>query len=146
MLEIIRYRKALLTLCLFVIALNINALAGNSLLSEGTWYKMSISSTGMYKLTYSDLQTMGVDVNSINPRNIRLFHNGGGVLPKINKDYYPDDLYEIPVYVSGEEDGVFNQNDYILFYARGPIVWKYNKTNKYYNHVKIHTPIILMFS
>ena len=31
---------------------------------------------------------MGVDVNSINPRNIRLFHNGGGVLPKINKDYY----------------------------------------------------------
>ena len=136
MVNILRHRKVFLTLCLFAFALNINALAGNSLLSEGTWYKMSISSTGMYKLTYSDLSAMGVDVNSINPRNIRLFHNGGGVLPKINKDYYPDDLYEIPVYVAGEEDGVFNQDDYIIFYARGPVVWKYNKTQKYYNHVK----------
>ena len=136
MIDIIRYRKTFLTLCLFILALNINALAGNSLLSEGTWYKMGISSTGMYKLTYSDLASMGVDVNSINPRNIRLFHNGGGVLPKINKAYYPDDLYEIPVYVYGEEDGVFNQNDYIIFYARGPVVWTYDKVKKYYNHVK----------
>ena len=136
MLDIIRYRKAFLTLCFWFFALNINALAGNSLLSEGTWYKMSISSTGMYKLTYSDLSSMGVDVANINPKNIRLFHNGGGVLPKINKDYYPDDLYEIPVYVSGEEDGVFNQNDYILFYARGPVVWKYDKSRRFYNHVK----------
>lgn len=136
MLDIIRYRKAFLTLCFWFFALNINALAGNSLLSEGTWYKMSISSTGMYKLTYSDLSSMGVDVANINPKNIRLFHNGGGVLPKINKDYYPDDLYEIPIYVSGEEDGVFNQNDYILFYARGPVVWKYDKSRRFYNHVK----------
>lgn len=136
MLEIIRYRKAFLTLCFCLFALNISALAGNSLLSEGAWYKMSISSTGMYKLTYSDLSSMGVDVANINPKNIRLFHNGGGVLPKINKDYYPDDLYEIPVYVSGEEDGVFNQNDYILFYARGSVVWKYDKSRRFYNHVK----------
>ena len=34
---------------------------------------------------------MGVDVANINPRNIRIYHNGGGTLPKINKDYYPDD-------------------------------------------------------
>ena len=31
---------------------------------------------------------------------------------------------EIPIYVHGENDGVFNENDYILFYAKGPVSWK----------------------
>ena len=115
---------------------NVTVLAENSVLSHGTWYKMSISETGMYKLTYSDLESMGIDVANINPKNIRLFHNGGGVLPKVNRTYYPDDLYEIPVYVAGEKDGVFNQNDYVLFYARGPVVWKYFRTTQYYGHIK----------
>ena len=65
------------------------------------------------------MAAMGVDVANINPKNIRVYHNGGGVLPKINKSSYPDDLYEIPIFVLGEDDGVFNQNDYVLFYARG---------------------------
>ena len=38
--------------------------------------------------------------------------------------------------MSGEDDGVFNQNDYILFYARGPVVWKYYTKQNYYSHVK----------
>lgn len=121
---------------LLVFATKMDVFAENSLLSSGTWYKMSVSSTGMYRLSYSDLVSMGVDVGNIDPRNIRIFHNGGGVLPKINKDYYPDDLYEIPVFVSGEDDGVFNSNDYIVFYARGPVVWNYYSSRNYYGHVK----------
>ena len=128
--------KVLMSLFVFVFATNINALANDSRLSSGTWYKLSIASTGMYRLTYSDLASMGVDVAHVNPKNIQMFHNGGGVLPKINKDYYPDDLYEIPIYVSGEDDGVFNEGDYILFYARGPVVWKYYSARQYYSHVK----------
>ena len=115
---------------------NATVLAENSVLSSGVWYKMAISETGMYQLTYSDLESMGIDVANINPKNIRLYHNGGGVLPKINSTYYPDDLYEIPIYVSGEDDGVFNRNDYVLFYARGPVVWRYNRKTQYYCHVK----------
>ena len=128
--------KVVVGLLMFVFCLNTNALADDSVLSQGSWYKLSISSTGMYKLTYSDLASMGVDVAHINPKNIKMFHNGGGVLPKVNKDYYPDDLYEIPIFVSGEDDGVFNDNDYILFYARGPVVWQYYQTKQYYNHIK----------
>lgn len=131
-----RFKKAIIGLFVIFSVGFYAAHAGNSVLSEGTWYKMSISSTGMYKLTYSDLSNMGIDVAKIDPRNIRIYHNGGGVLPKINKSYYPDDLYEIPIYVYGESDGVFNQNDYIIFYARGPVVWKYNSQKQYYNHVK----------
>ena len=121
---------------LLVLMAKLNLSAVNSVLESGVWYKMAISSTGMYKLTYSDLASMGVDVANIDPRNIRIYHNGGGILPKINKDYYPDDLYEIPIYVSGEDDGVFNQNDYIIFYARGPVTWVYTISKSFYHHVK----------
>lgn len=128
--------KVFLGLIIILIAAKTDVFAGDSVLESGVWYKMSISSTGMYRLTYSDLASMGVDVANIDPRNIKIYHNGGGVLPKINSYYYPDDLYEIPIYVSGEDDGVFNQSDYILFYARGPVVWSYDLTRQYYRHQK----------
>ena len=96
----------------------------NSVLATGKWYKMSLTSTGMYKITYSELTSMGVPVSSMNPKNIRIYHNGGGVLPLPNKTQRYDDLVEIPIYVHGENDGVFNENDYILFYAKGPVSWK----------------------
>lgn len=99
--------------------------AENSVLASGKWYKMSLSSTGVYKITYSELSSMGVPVSSINPKNIRIYHNAGGVLPSVNSETKYDDLVEVPVYVHGENDGVFNENDYILFYGRGPVIWKY---------------------
>lgn len=129
------YKKAFF--CLMLLALWPFALsAGNSVLSSGTWYKMALSSTGMYKLTYADLTSMGLDVNNIDPRNIRIYHNGGGVMPKLNNGNYPDDLAEIPIYVYGEDDGVFNAGDYIIFYARGPVVWEYYGSRCQYGHVK----------
>ncbi len=131
-----RFLKFFLSLFVIVFAANNHVAAENSVLSSGVWYKLAISSTGMHKLTYSDLVSMGLDISNINPKNIRIYHNGGGILPKINKDYYPDDLYEIPIFVSGEDDGVFDTNDYIIFYAVGPVVWKYYKTMGYYGHVK----------
>lgn len=121
----------------------------NSVLASGKWYKMSLTSTGMYKISYSELSSMGVPVNSINPKNIRLYHNGGGILPVINGDKRHDDLVEIPVYVDGENDGSFDENDYIIFYARGPVTWKnvdgiYEKqTNPYsdYSYVFLTTDL-----
>ncbi len=100
-----------------------NNYADNSVLSYGNWYKMSMSETGIYRINYSQLSEMGVPVASINPKNIRMFHNGGGVLPIINRDDRHDDLVEIPIYVHGEDDGSFDQNDYIIFYAVGPVKW-----------------------
>ena len=121
----------------------------NSVLATGTWYKMKIASTGMYKISYAELASMGVPVASINPKNIRLFHNGGGILPVINREKRNDDLVEIPIYVAGEDDGSFDQNDYIVFYARGPLTWKcvngiYEKiTNPYsdYSYVFLTTDL-----
>lgn len=99
----------------------------SSVLATGDWYKFSLTTTGMYKITYNDLQSiMGTSLSSINPKNIRIYHNGGGILPNINGDERHEDLVELPIYVRGEDDGVFDSDDYIVFYGRGPVTWEYN--------------------
>jgi len=111
-----------------------NVLATDSALSRGLWYKLSVDHTGMYSLSYAELASMGVDVNNIDPRNIKIYHNGGGVLPVLNSAQRPSDLVEIPILIYGESDGHFNDGDLIVFYARGPVVWKYNALKGYYEH------------
>jgi hypothetical protein len=110
--------------------------SGTSVLSSGRWYKFLIASDGIYRLTYSDLKAAGVPVSSIDPRNIRIYGNGGGMLPESNDSVRIDDLAENPVFVYGQEDGVFNDGDYLLFYGKGPDRWVYSKTDKVYHHVK----------
>ena len=109
--------------------------AQSSVLATGHWYKVGIAETGIQKLSYSDLVSLGMDVNNINPKHIRVYHNGGGLLNERNRDPHFDDLVELPVVVSGEADGRFDQNDYILFYARGPVTWRYSESEQAFNHV-----------
>jgi len=105
-----------------------------SVLSEGQWYKFAVSETGMHKVTYSDLSSAGVDVSG--HQNIKFFHNGGGILPEANSESRYDDLVEIPVlYVDADGDGAFGSADYFLLYARGPVVWKYNQTDNFFERI-----------
>ena len=97
--------------------------AANSVLSAGSWYKFTISANGVYRLSYTDLKNAGVPVGSINPKNIRIYGNGGGMLPESNDSARLDDLVENPIFVYGQDDGVFNEGDYILFYGSGPDRW-----------------------
>ena len=108
--------------------------AQRSAMASGNWYKIGLTETGIYKLTYSDLSNLGVDVANVDPRQIRIYHNGGGVLPEMNAIARHDDLVEVPIYVSGEADGKFDNGDYILFYGRGPVCWKYEATKTAYVH------------
>jgi hypothetical protein len=96
----------------------------SSVLAEGKWFKMKITSTGIYKLTYDDLLTMGFS----DPSAVRIFGNGGGMLSLMNSDSRYDDLIENAVYRYTGNDGVFNKGDYILFYAAGTVKWNYNLT------------------
>lgn len=105
-----------------------------SAMADGNWYKIGLPETGIYKLTYSDLSDLGINVSSVDPRQIRIYHNGGGVLPEMNADPRPDDLVEVPIYVSGEADGKFDNGDYILFFGRGPVCWKRDTVKLAYVH------------
>jgi hypothetical protein len=89
-------------------------------LQSGEWHKFSVTQHGVYKITFDLLKKAGVDPSKIDPRNIRLFGNEGGMLPQLNSAPRPIDLTELAIYVKGEADGIFHKDDYILFYAEGP--------------------------
>ena len=110
--------------------------ATRSAMASGEWYKIGLAETGIYKLTASDLTELGINVSQLDPRQIRIYHNGGGVLPELNAIARPDDLVEVPIYVAGESDGRFDNNDYILFYGRGPVCWKLDAERMAFTHIQ----------
>ena len=107
--------------------------AENSVLSEGKWIKIAVQETGIHKITYSQLKNMGIS----NPANVHIHGYGGAMLEEnfaSSLEFYKDDLPENAIYFHTGADGVFNENDYILFYAQGPISLKYNETKEIFEH------------
>jgi hypothetical protein len=106
----------------------------NSVLSQGDWFKFSIDTTGVFKIDKNLLQQIGISTSDLNPKKLRIYGNGGHLLPVLNSDFRFDDLQEVAIYIEGEADGVFNENDFILFYAKGPHDWNVNSANKTASH------------
>ncbi len=110
--------------------------SNSSILATGNWYKLAIDKKGVYWLTYDDLVKLGMDVSQINPENIRIYGNGGGMLSFSNSAFRYDDLQENAISVSDGGDGKFDNGDYILFYAQNANVWAYNTSDKHYHHTQ----------
>jgi len=94
----------------------------NSVLATGNWYRFYIEKSGVYRLSKSFLQSLGMDTN-VDPRKIRIYGNGGRMAPLLNSLPYPNDPEENAIRFVGEEDGSFDGADYILFYAEGVDNW-----------------------
>ncbi len=77
----------------------------------GPKYKIITDQEGMYKVTYQDLVDAGVDPEflSADPRNFVLYNFGE----------------EVAIQVIGEDDGLFDSRDFILFYAEAYISMYY---------------------
>ena len=86
----------------------------------GSWYQFFIDHTGVHKIDKSFLNQLGINTNSVDPRKIRIFGNGGEMLPLKNTDNLLLDPIENAIQVVGEEDGVFDNDDYVIFFAKGP--------------------------
>ncbi|MFD1603772.1 type IX secretion system sortase PorU [Flavobacterium artemisiae] len=99
------------------------AVISNSVLASGDWYRFYVEKSGIYRLSRSFLQSLGFDPSKVDPRRIKIYGNGGRMLPLANNSYYPDDLTENAIQITGESDGTFNNEDYILFYAEGIENW-----------------------
>jgi len=91
----------------------------SSVLASGNFYKFQVEKTGVYKISASFLNSLGMDVSSIDPRKIKIYGHGGEMLPLKNSENFYYDPPEIPIRVIGESDGSFDNNDYILFYGIG---------------------------
>lgn len=103
--------------------------ADNSVLSEGKFVKIKVANSGVYKLTFEDLNSMG-----ITPANVRIFGYGGAVLEQSFSVTKNDDLPELSIHMEKGSDGVFNAGDYILFYAQGINKWSYDKSKGLFTH------------
>ena len=106
----------------------------NSVLSSGAWFKIGVTETGIHKINRKFLQDLGVNMNGLNPKNIQVYGNGGGMLPQANSAPRYDDLVENAIMVMGEQDGNFDTDDYILFYGQGPNTWQPNKAKNGFVH------------
>ncbi|MFA5557103.1 MAG: type IX secretion system sortase PorU [Flavobacteriaceae bacterium] len=95
----------------------------NSVLASGEWFKFYVEKSGVYKLSRSFLQSLGMNLNGADPRKIKIYGNGGRMLPLMNNEDYPFDPVENAIQIVGEEDGQFDSQDYILFYAEGTDVY-----------------------
>jgi len=100
-----------------------------SVLSSGDIYKISVGKSGIYKIDRTFLESkLGIDVTKINPKKIKIFGGRGGRVPEANSAERTDDLSEMHIFVFGENDGRFDNNDFIIFYAEGADLWKYNES------------------
>ncbi|MCU7526552.1 MAG: hypothetical protein HF308_18900, partial [Ignavibacteria bacterium] len=112
--------------------------AVSSVLSQGRWFRFEAPAEGMYKITASFLKDQGLDPNSIDPRTIKIYNNGGKVLPEALNLEVPNDPVENSVFLyKAQDDGKFNSEDYILFYGRGNQFFDYDtsshKVVRYYH-------------
>lgn len=65
------------------------------------YVKLAIPDDNIYKITYDNLLSYGVNPNLINPKTFKIFFKGR----------------ELPIFVYGEDDNVFDSTDYIEFYS-----------------------------
>jgi len=101
----------------------------NSVLSSGTWVRFETKQEGIYKITKTMLASYGIDPSTVDPRTIKIYNNGGKVLPEDVNAPRPSDLVENAIMVVGQDDGKFDDGDYILFYGRGNDFWDFDSTS-----------------
>ncbi len=66
------------------------------------WVKLVVDRDELFRVDQTFLEGLDLDLDGVDPRTLRLFHRGR----------------EQAVYVSGEEDGIFHDGDFLLFYGQ----------------------------
>jgi len=83
-------------------------------------YKIAVSKQGVYELTANWLLSNGVDLVGQPLGAIKMYGNGGRLLKKLPSQEHDDELNEISILIEDQNsNGIFEQNDRILFYGEG---------------------------
>lgn len=101
-------------------------LTAQSFLAAGKWAKLELKQPGMYAITKADLLSMGFDLSSADPRKFKLFGIQGKALGQTNAPEIRNQCPEIPIKIFGEEDGKWNDGDYVVFYGQGVKDWEFD--------------------
>lgn len=110
----------------------------NSVLAAGDWFRVAITTDGMYKLTGQQLLALGVSDN-IDPASIKIYSNGGTELPDDPAVPAVDDLTQTAIYLSdGGRPGRLDPDDYIIFYGKSVRGWNYLPAQHTFTHYLNH--------
>lgn len=102
---------------------------GESVLATGQWFRVAVDKEGVYRMDRNYLESLGISVSSLDPRTIRVFSHHGDILPELNASFRFKDLQELPIWVAGEQDGSFDNNDFVLFYGNTPSKFVYDSVS-----------------
>ena len=125
---------ALICLLPIVAKASVHEYASNSILSDGTFIKVSVQETGVHSLSYDTLKGWG-----LNPEQVAILGYGGAMLSEDFTQHHWDDLPSVPFYMHKGSDGAFNSGDYILFYAQGPTSWEVTADNKWIHKQNVYS-------
>ncbi|MBC7848418.1 MAG: hypothetical protein H7Y31_01715, partial [Chitinophagaceae bacterium] len=82
--------------------------APNSVLSNGNWFKFSVAQPGIYKIDLAFLAQLGVSTSNLSSASVRIFGNGGEMLPEAANGTRTDDLVENAIWIEDGGDGIIN--------------------------------------
>lgn len=119
---------------LFIFQIITEAQNTSSVLSQGNWYKLKITQSGVYKITFDELRSIGF----ANPENVKVYGNGGAMLSVLNSEPRNNDI---------AENKFRKANDHILFYAKAPVEWEYNESKEIFEqslHLYTDTTIVFL--
>ena len=103
----------------------------HSLLATGQWYKIPVATAGLYKVTTAEISSLAGTRCS----DIALYGLAGGMLSANNTVIYTDDLAPVAIeVVDANQNGVFESEDYILFYGEGASVWRFNSNSRMFEY------------
>lgn len=108
----------------------------NSVLAVGSWYKINISKSGIYRIDVPFLSNLGINTSNLSAASVRLFGNSRGMLSEANAGFWTDDLTELAIQVVDGGDGIINGSDYLIFYADGADKWEKDSINQSFTHKK----------
>lgn len=129
------YLRCLLELAfLGLISLTGHAQSVSSVLQTGIWLKIGVTKTGVYRLDYPSLVRQNAAFATADPRQFRLYGNGGLPLPQSLATVRPNDLTENAIQVTGEADGRFDSSDALVFFSQGTTRISYDSTTQQFAH------------
>ena len=104
-----------------------NGAAQNSMLLLGRWVKAQTSHTGIHKITFAALKSMGFG----SPQNVKIYGFPPGPLPQMNSVPSADDLVQYSVWQTKDKQS----NDCWIVYIPGNVIWEYDPASKLFKPV-----------
>jgi len=97
-------------------------------IDDGEWITFSLTKDSIYKINGSSINSLFDPTFNFDSRSIKLFTSSGfgrdktfdeSQLINLERDV-PQNLVEIPITIYGGSDGNLSNEDYLVFYGRGP--------------------------